>query len=135
MCGIRALLTATMELLIYVVCVLLGYALIRLCFHFVIILFTDISVFWDLIKEFFKSLGGFWGIVGGIITIGIVCWLGSLVLPLLVIVGQIIYYVAAAALGIIYVVFEFVEEKSKYGYGVVVTKIANRLVKSQGGSQ
>ena len=133
MSGIRSLLTASAEMLVYTVCILLGFAAAYLCFNFIIILFTDISVFWDLIKEFWQSLGGFWGVVGIVIVVGIIIAIGTVGLSILGVVGSILYYVAAAVVGVVCIIFEFIEDKSGYGYNVIVAKIANRLVKRQGG--
>lgn len=135
MSGIRALITASMEMLIYIVYALLGFAIAYLCFNFVIILFTDISVLWDLIKEFFSSLGGFWGVVAIIVGLALVGFICGLLSAVVAIIGPILFYIAVGALTIVYVVFEFIEDKSRYGYSIVVTKIANRLVKNQGGSK
>ena len=134
-CGIRALLGAVTDLLVYIIYVLLGCLVVNLCFSFLLILFTDLSVFWEMIKEFYEYLGGFWGIVGTLIGIGVLVVLGSFLLPILAIVGEIVFYVATFVLGIVYAVFEFVENWSQKGYSVVVAKISDRLVKNRGGSQ
>ena len=122
-------------MLVYTVYALLGFGLAYLFFNFIVILFTDISVLWELIKELWKFLGGFWGIVGIVVFFVILGVIGTVGQGILSVIGPILYYIAAAIVGIIYVVFEFIEDKSRYGYNVVVTKIANRLEKYQGGSQ
>lgn len=138
MCGIRAFGGALMEEVIYIVYALLAFGAAYLCMNTLIILFTDFSYFWELIKEFFASLGGFWGILGTIVgivvVVGILAYLGSFLLGILLIVGEFLIYAVLFVLGALLAIFEFIEEKSKLGYEVVVTKIANRIM-NKGGSQ
>lgn len=138
MCGIRALGGALAEEVIYIIYALLAFGVAYLCMNTLIILFTDFSYFWELIKELFESLGGFWGIVGLIVGIvivgGILGYVGTFLLGLLMIVGEILIYAVLFVLGAFLAIFEFIENKSKQGYEVVVTKIANRIM-NKGGSQ
>lgn len=133
--GIRALITASAGMIVATVLALLMFGLAYLGFNFLIILFTDISVFWDLIVEFYNNMGGILGVILIAIMIGIVGVVAYFAIGIAVILAPIAFTILAGALGIVCVVFEFLEEKSQKCYALVVTQIAEQLKMSPGGSR
>lgn len=129
MCTIRAFVTASMEVLVYLVAALMGYAALYLGFQFLIIVFTDISVLWDIIVSLFSNIGG---LIAVIVIVGILIAVGSFLMPALVVGGTVLLYVASAVMAVVLVVFEFIETKSQAGYNAVVSKIANRIDGNEG---
>lgn len=131
MSWIRALIIALGETIYYTVCGFLIFGIAYLCFNVIIIIFTDIPVLWKIIQEFFNSLGGIGGIVSIIIMLIVLGAIGALLLPF----GSILFAIVASAIGAVFAVFGFIEDKSKYAYSIVVTQIADRLMKYQDGDK
>ena len=124
MSHIRALVTALGDMVVYLGAALLGYFALEIVFHLVIIIFGDISMLWELIKELLSGIGG---LIVAAIVIGVVIWLGSFIWSIVVVIAEVLFYIAAGILGIVLAIFEFIEEKSRDGYSFMVTKITQRL--------
>lgn len=131
-CRLRAVIVAVVEFIAWLAIGGIGYLLVRLGWSAIVILFTNISVFGEILKGFWDSLGGFLGLIAIVFAIGLVGGIVAFVGSVIVVIAQYLFMAAMAVVGVAAMAVEFIEDKCKAGYTAALGQIIVRLEACQG---